>query len=151
MWPSHRGSSLWTFRLQRIPTRNIFNPLASALLPMDDWTCQTCGANLGELYRDLESRARRDIVETITELSIWAGRPPGPLRSLRVWLRKRGILRGGWWNRMTCRERSTFLGSHLIPAGKALLFPEPVATFVIHTEWDGLNGHMRNELDSIRG
>ena len=112
--------------------------------------CPICGVNLTALYRDLESRAYKDLVGTVMEVSIWAGKPARRMRSLRAWLRQRGFLRGGWWDRMTCRGRSRFLTSHLIPMGKQTLFPEPVLTFVLHSDWDELNAHMRNELESIR-
>jgi hypothetical protein len=52
---------------------------------------------------------------------------------------------------MTCKERTHFLRTHLIPEGFRILFPKLVLTAVVHNDWADLNRHMRKELESIRG
>src|SRR5436309_3504752 len=113
--------------------------------------CRTCGTDLGALTSRMESEFLRDPVGVVTELSAWAAKPPRKLGRFQSALRQRGLLEGNWWDDMTCKQRTRFLKSSLIPQGFQTLFPEPLLTQVVHSEWKGLNGHMRGELQSIQG
>ncbi|HYM39198.1 MAG TPA: hypothetical protein VEY12_03495 [Thermoplasmata archaeon] len=61
------------------------------------------------------------------------------------------MMRGAWWDAMTCAERTRFLRSGLKPEGFQILFPMPVLTSLIHTDWNRFNRRMRRELESLRG
>ena len=113
--------------------------------------CPTCGTDLEALTSRLESEFLRDPVGVTLELSAWAAKPPGKLGRVRSRLRQKGLLEGKWWDDMTCKQRTRFLKASLIPQGFQVLFPEPVLTHVVHSEWERLNRHMRGELQSIRG
>src|SRR6266540_3751304 len=112
--------------------------------------CPTCGTDLGALNSQLESKFLRDPLGVMLELSAWAGKPPRRLGRFRSRLRQKGLLEGKWWDDMTCKQRVRFLRSSLIEQGFQTLFPEPILTQVVHSEWERLNGHMRGELQSIR-
>ncbi len=111
---------------------------------MDEYVCAVCGADMKALKSRLVALMRDDPIKAKEELSIWAGPQSGRLR--RLWL----LRRGRWWNEMACDQRTKFLQSRLIPEGFHLLFPEPVLTHVVHSNWENLNRGMRKELTRLQ-
>lgn len=117
---------------------------------MKNGICPNCGIDLDALSMAQASRMLRDPITGILELSRWAGPPPGRLGPLRNRLRRKGVLGGAWWDDMSCEQRTQFLRTRLIPEGFGILFPEPMLTSVIHSDWEQFNREMRVELESIR-
>ena len=129
--------------------RNLYRDKA-CVTAMFNGICAACGLDMNDLNSMLESRALSDPIGAVSELSIWSSKAPGWLGRLRSRLRRRGWLRGSWWDGMSCKQRTRFLQSSLIQDGFQILFPEPVLTCVVHSEWESLNKNMRGRLELIR-